>query len=403
MGVTNYVKFNAAQVATGIAAGVVNRAVKDFADGVRRGINGSVSPKAFSQARGRKNTEILAYPFNVDEDNQQGHYIMFNIYLHGKGKLVTPKTAKQKAQEAQEKLIAEYSLNEFQSREQQEEAVARQAATMVDDYSGIVQADINRANRENFVGGGAGGRINRSIQMSQLGIRQKQKTIALYMPPSVDVSYNVNYGDEEIGNLAMFGNEVIQGFMGGTDVLSKLQGMINDKALQAGGEALQALVQASADTFASGAKALFEINRGTVITPRMELMFDGVGRRNFSFTFNFIPKNQDESRTVENIVYYFKKFMMPEYSDPNTRREMNIPATFDIDYYYKNTQNDFLNKISTCFLKSMDVKYGGDRYTTYPATFTERGKFGLPPQKTQMTLQFSELEVLSRQHIEEGF
>ena len=254
-----------------------------------------------------------------------------------------------------------------------------------------------------FVGGSAEGRINRSIQMSQLGIRQKQKTIALYMPPSVDVSYNVNYGDEEIGNLAMFGNEVIQGFMGGTDVLSKLQGMINDKALQAGGEALQALVQASADTFASGAKALFEINRGTVITPRMELMFDGVGRRNFSFTFNFIPKNQDESRTVENIVYYFKKFMMPEYSDPNTRREMNIPATFDIDYYYKNTQNDFLNKISTCFLKSMDVKYGGDRYTTYPATFTERGKFGLPPQKTQMTLQFSELEVLSRQHIEEGF
>ena len=85
MGVTNYVKFNAAQVATGIAAGVANRAVKDFADGVRRGINGSVSPKAFSQARGRKNTEILAYPFNVDEDNQQGHYIMFNIYLHGKG------------------------------------------------------------------------------------------------------------------------------------------------------------------------------------------------------------------------------------------------------------------------------------------------------------------------------
>ena len=403
MGVTNYVKFNAAQVATGIAAGVANRAVKDFADGVRRGINGSVSPKAFSQARARKNTEILAYPFNVDEDNQQGHYIMFNIYLHGKGKLVTPKTAKQKAQEALEKTAAEYGVDVAGTTESFQLIQDAAAAGMVDDYAEIVQEGATANRIGGFLGGSAEGRINRSIQMSQLGIRQKQKTIALYMPPSVDVSYNVNYGDEEIGNLAMFGNEVIQGFMGGTDVLTKLQGMINDKALQAGGEALQALVQASADTFASGAKALFEINRGTVITPRMELMFDGVGRRNFSFTFNFIPKNQDESRTVENIVYYFKKFMMPEYSDPNTRREMNIPATFDIDYYYKNTQNDFLNKISTCFLKSMDVKYGGDRYTTYPATFTERGKFGLPPQKTQMTLQFSELEVLSRQHIEEGF
>ena len=93
---------------------------------------------------------------------------MFNIYLHGKGKLVTPKTAKQKAIEKQEELIAQYNLNEFQTRDQQEELVARQAATMQDDFADIVQADINRAKRENFVGGSAGGNINRSIQMSQL-------------------------------------------------------------------------------------------------------------------------------------------------------------------------------------------------------------------------------------------
>ena len=403
MSITNYVKFNAASLATGIAAGVAGKAVKDFAEGVRRGITGSTSPINHAKARGRKNTEIIAYPFTVDEDEQQGHYIMFNIYLHGKGKLVTPKTAKQKAIEKQEELIAQYNLNEFQTREQQEELVARQAATMQDDFADIVQADINRAKRENFVGGSAGGNINRSIQMSQLGIRQKQKTIALYMPPTVDVQYQVKYQDEEIGSLAMAGNEVIQGFMRGTDVLSSLQGMISDKVASIGGEALQAFVETTAETFAGGARALFELNRGTVITPRMELMFDGVGRRSFTFTFSFIPKNQDESRTVENIIFQFKKFMMPEYSDPNTRREMNIPATFEIDYYYRNTRNDFINRISTCFLKTMDVKYGGDRYTTYPATFTEGGKYGLPPQKSTMTLNFEELELLSRDHIEEGY
>ena len=74
-----------------------------------------------------------------------------------------------------------------------------------------------------------------------------------------------------------------------------------------------------------------------------------------------------------------------------------------IDYYYRNTRNDFINRISTCFLKTMDVKYGGDRYTTYPATFTEGGKYGLPPQKSTMTLNFEELELLSRDHIEEGY
>ena len=100
-------------MATGIAAGVAGRAVKDFAEGVRRGITGSTSPINHAKARGRKNTEILAYPFTVDEDEQQGHYIMFNIYLHGKGRLVTPKTAKQKAQEAKEKLVAEYGVDDF--------------------------------------------------------------------------------------------------------------------------------------------------------------------------------------------------------------------------------------------------------------------------------------------------
>ena len=54
---------------------------------------------------------------------------------------------------------------------------------------------------------------------------------------------------------------------------------------------------------ASGAKTLFELNRGTVVTPRMELMFEGVGRRNFSFTFDFIPKSKEEAKTVNDIVF----------------------------------------------------------------------------------------------------
>ena len=413
MSVTSYVKFNAASVATGIAAGVAGRAVKDFAEGVRRGITGSTSPINHAKARGRKNTEILAYPFTVDEDEQQGHYIMFNIYLHGKGKLVTPKTAKQSATEARDIMAAEFGVDDFRinpfaakqafAASTEEGEVGEEFNFDESNMANIVHGGMTNKVTSSFVGGSAEGKINRSIQLSQLGPRQKQKTIALYMPPTVDVNYTVNYADEEIGSLAMAGNEVIQGFVRGTDVLSKLQGMISDKVAGIGGEALQSFVENTAETFAGGAKALFELNRGTVITPRMELMFDGVGRRSFSFTFSFIPKNQDESRTVENIIFQFKKFMMPEYSNPETRREMNIPATFEIDYYYRNTRNDFINRISTCFLKTMDVKYGGDRYTTYPATFTEGGKYGLPPQKSTMTLNFQELEILSRDHIEEGY
>ena len=141
---------------------------------------------------------------------------------------------------------------------------------------------------------------------------------------------------------------------------------------------------------------------GKVITPRMELMFKGVGRTNFSFTFAFIPKSVEEALAVENIIYTFKENMHPEYANARTRKEMRIPNRFEIYYMYQNKTNDFLNKISTCFLTSMGVQYGGDRFTAYESTPMITGS-GPPPQKSQITLDFTELETLSKAHIQQGY
>ena len=43
--------------------------------------------------------------------------------------------------------------------------------------------------------GSAGGKLNRSIVMEKLPTQRLKTTIALYMPPSVSVTYNVKYGD----------------------------------------------------------------------------------------------------------------------------------------------------------------------------------------------------------------
>ena len=47
------------------------------------------------------------------------------------------------------------------------------------------------------------------------------------------------------------------------------------------------------------------INSGSIITPRMELMFEGIQRRTFSFNFTFIPKSEPEAEKVEQIVKLF--------------------------------------------------------------------------------------------------
>jgi hypothetical protein len=243
--------------------------------------------------------------------------------------------------------------------------------------------------------------LNRSIQLTSRPTVRTSTSIALYMPPNVEVQYDVKYGDDKVGALAQIGLNAIEAFRGNDSTIAKFT-----KLKRTSGdltkEGLTNVLNSTLDTVAPGAKTLQQLDTGKVITPRMELMFEGVGRRSFNYTFNFIPKSKGEAKMVERIVQAFKSNMMPDYTNDFTRREMKIPNTFDITYMYQNAENGFLNKISECFLTKADVKYGGERFTAYESTKSIHGE-GPPPQRTTLTLAFTELEVLSKKHVEQGF
>tara|TARA_R110000823_G_C15864825_1_gene493567 strand:- start:860 stop:1246 length:387 start_codon:yes stop_codon:yes gene_type:complete len=128
----------------------------------------------------------------------------------------------------------------------------------------------------------------------------------------------------------------------------------------------------------------------------MELMFEGIGRRNFSFTFVFIPKSEQEAQVVKDIIYKFKYHMAADFvgGGASGTREMSFPDMFDIEYMHIGKQNPNLNKIATCALTKMDVEYGGDRYVSYE---------GGVPQTTKLSLSFTEFDIITREHIEAGF
>ena len=71
---------------------------------------------------------------------------------------------------------------------------------------------------------------------------------------------------------------------------------------------------------------------------------------------------------------------------------MRVPNTFDISYMYDGNENQYLQKISTCVLENITITYGGDRYRT----FTPNDE-GAPPVETQMTLEFSEMELITKE------
>ena len=150
---------------------------------------------------------------------------------------------------------------------------------------------------------------------------------------------------------------------------------------------------------AQGADALISIARGQVITPRMELLFEGVGRREFSYSFVFIPKSEKEAEIIAKIVASFKFHMSPEFANNSTSgaggvREMTIPDHFNIRYMYKGKTNPHLNLISTCALTKMDVDYGAERFTGYA---------GGRPQTTKISLSFSEFNIMDKAWMESGY
>ena len=366
-------------------AGFANKAVRAGTNEIRNiaGLNiegnNSTLGSVFGANQGTS-SNILTYPINVDSDPQQGHYIMFMINERIPGKVAKNKNAKGLS-EAQKKVIAEQNV----------------ALEDSEDWEPNIE-DLPKGGV-----GSAGGKLNRSIVMEKLPTQRLKTTIALYMPPSVSVTYNVKYGDQEIGALAMAGSAAIDAFKGAGDgTATKLKAALQAATGDAAKEGLTNMLNASIDTIAPGAQALSQLASGSVVTPRMEMMFEGVGRRNFQYTFAFLPKSVQEAKLVEDIIYHFKFYAMPKYSNPTTRREMDIPGTFDIQYMYRGSENNFLNKVSTCFLTNVSVEYGADRFTAYEPTSGKRGG-GAPPQKSKLTLDFTELEVLSQDHIAQGF
>ena len=220
----------------------------------------------------------------------------------------------------------------------------------------------------------------------------------MFMPTDVKVNYNMKFTDTSIGSLTALGSQVIG------EILRGDMAAAQDKLSQNAKEVAQVvtidgLVSAmSSIPSLSGAKEALEFQMGQVITDRMELAFKGVDRRKFQYTFKMMPRSKEEADEVRNIVNKFKFHMTPEMVDNNQRgRMMKFPDTFSIQYMYQGNENTYLNKVRECYLQGMDVSYGGDRYRTF-----EGNEEGAPPMETTITLNFEEIELITRKEILEG-
>lgn len=213
-----------------------------------------------------------------------------------------------------------------------------------------------------------------------------QQRIYLYMPTGLEVGYQLEYEDQSMAGMDAL--KLPKAIAGGDsaaarDIAKKLA-LANMKVLDSVGE----LVGAEAGTFAKFAAA----QQRQVVNPMAMHLFKEVKRREFTFSYTFLPRNQEELQTCHEIIGLLKFYAHPKRSE-GSGRFLDYPAEFEIKFLTgEGKVNAYLPRIFKCALKSVKVKYGEE--TVFSTFGTD--EYGAAPTKITMELGFSELEILTR-------
>lgn len=431
------------EISTQVKTRVFKKVVGGVGDFIR-GIPtiGNSSDTAKLEERTKYNTTHLSFPLDVEsgrETGNHGHYIMFFINeqnhaklkfgdssLSGIDSIIDDFTGKggegffkefeqasnkfQKAKTSIRNVAGQVSsdlinLKDDAAKEMRTKINKLQSGGVgagADDYYSSGGSQSNDFNR--LTSGGFEGQIPKKfagISVKRAPTRRLKTAISMYMPMDVSTSYQSNYTDTEIGMFSENVRDIVSAFVkrkftGDGSVGEEIVNM-DDSVIQAIEEVM--LSTASALPGLGGTRELEFMRRGVVYSNRMELAFQGVEKRKFTYTFKMIPRSEEEAEEIRNIIYAFKFNMLPEIDGSADKgRKLIVPNTFDIVYMYNGSENEFLHKISTCVLEGVDVKYGGDKFQTFTGQ-----QDGAPVVETTITLNFKEMEPITRERVVEGF
>ena len=365
---------------------------------------------AVSNLGSKYSTQNLRFPRDVENPDvgigNHGHYILFSINTQERAKLRT--SAIGSGGSRVDDITRDANIPAFLNNWDVVSGTYKKAAADNEEAKRL-HADYDFIRRDFIRKSGVRGETKTgldsgyqakgsTIKIKRAPTKRLKTQIAMYMPQQVNVTYGANFTDTEMGALTEEALNAYNNAIGGR-FRSAFENVLNmDQGIA---EQLQKGLLASIGVIPGfgGAREAFEAKEGAIISDRLELAFKGINKRVFQYTFKMIPKNPQEADEIRKIVFAFKANMLPEFVGGNRAgRRLVVPNTFDISYMYVGAENDYLHKISTCVLENMNVTYGGDRYKT----FEGRGD-GAPPVETTITLNFKEMELITRERVFEGF
>ncbi len=226
-------------------------------------------------------------------------------------------------------------------------------------------------------------------------------SVAIYLPPNVQDSTTAGYTGAATGivGAAAAGAFGVARSMGEKDYEAAATGLVDAAKAIVGEAAIKAATEITeAISGAEGTRGLINKAFGQADNPYMEVLFDAMNLRTFTYNFTFSPRNREETEDVQKIIALFRFHMSPELKGA-ANRFLTLPSEFDIHYMYQDqsghaSENDYYNKIATCVCTGCETNYTPDGVKSFE---------GGAPVKITMSLSFQETELLTKERVAEGF
>jgi len=138
--------------------------------------------------------------------------------------------------------------------------------------------------------------------------------------------------------------------------------------------------------------AALQVSEGIALNPHLATVFEGVGFRNHQFQYKFMPRNEQESDTIRQMINTFQYYMHPSYIPGGLA--FNYPEEFQIEF--ASTVRPYLYDIGTCVLKDFTVNYNGEGT---PLFFDTSGA----PVSIEINMSFQETFIVTKNTLEDRY
>ena len=234
------------------------------------------------------------------------------------------------------------------------------------------------------------------------------RAIILYMPDDLSSNYSFGYDANDMTGAATLGAGAKMLTEGGLENPGFISNVLKRVGLGIGANAEKVTEWLGVGKSAGWFQSKFRM----MVNPHMNMLFKSVSPREFSFNFNFMPKSEPEAQAVHNIVTAFKFYAHPELSGVSQTGKVSggmfwtFPSEFEIKYFSRGMENEFIHKHAVSVCTGISVSYTPDGLALHSGTVgpgVRDWTQGNPPVRTDLKIQFREVELLTKERIKDGY